>query len=68
MRSAIHGRDILIKDNIQTADLMVSGLPVGLSFIGPAWSEAALLNANDAYERVRGPFRAPTYRATVPVR
>jgi amidase len=47
---------------------MVSGLPVGLSFIGPAWSEAALLNAGDAYERARGPFPRPTYRATVPVR
>ena len=45
---------------------LVSGLPVGLSFIGPAWSDAALLNAGDAYERARGPFPAPTYRVTVP--
>jgi amidase len=45
---------------------MVSGLPVGLSFIGPAWSEAALLNAGDAYEQARGPLPAPTYRASIP--
>ncbi len=45
----------------------VTGLPVGLSFIGAAWSEAALLNAGDAYERVRGPFPAPTYAPTVTV-
>ena len=47
---------------------MVSGLPVGLSFIGPAWSEATLLNAGDAYEKARGAFPGPTYRASVPVR
>jgi amidase len=34
----------------------VRGLPVGLSFIGPAWSEAALLNAGDAFEKARGPL------------
>jgi amidase len=28
----------------------VDGLPVGLSFIGPAWSEAALLTYGYAYE------------------
>ena len=37
----------------------VSGLPVGLSFIGPAWSEAALLNAGDVFEAVRGPLPGP---------
>jgi amidase len=46
----------------------VMGLPLGLSFIGPAWSEAALFNAGDAYERARGPFPAPTFRASIPVR
>jgi amidase len=46
----------------------VMGLPVGLSFIGPAWSEAALLNAGDVYEKARGLLPKPTYRATVPVR
>lgn len=29
----------------------VGGLPVGLSFIGPAWSEARLLNLGYAYEQ-----------------
>ncbi|UVO55272.1 amidase [Sphingomonas sp. SUN039] len=43
----------------------VMGLPVGLSFMGPAWSEGALLNAGDAYERVRGPFPKPTFARTV---
>jgi amidase len=43
----------------------VRGLPVGLSFIGPAWSEARLLNAGDAYERVRGPFPKPAYPKSV---
>ena len=46
----------------------ISGLPVGLSFIGPAWSEAALLNAGDAFEHARGPLPSPTYRASVAVR
>lgn len=31
----------------------VEGLPVGLSFIGPAWSERRLLEAGAVYERVR---------------
>jgi amidase len=43
----------------------VMGLPVGLSFMGPAWSEAMLLNAGDAYERTRGPLPAPTFAPTV---
>ena len=29
----------------------VSGLPVGLSFIGPAWSEARLLSLGYAFEQ-----------------
>ena len=43
----------------------VRGLPVGLSFIGPAWSEPTLLNAGDAFEAARGPLPAPTYVASV---
>ena len=43
----------------------VMGLPVGLSFIGPVWSEAALLNAGDAYERARGPLSPPTFAPRV---
>lgn len=37
---------------------MVAGLPVGLSFIGPAWSEARLLGFGYAYEQ-RAHARAP---------
>ena len=43
----------------------VRGLPVGLSFIGPAWSEATLLNAGDAFEKVRGPLPPPSYVRSV---
>jgi amidase len=43
---------------------LVKGLPVGLSFIGPKWSEAMLLSLGYAYEQARGPFPAPKfYRA-----
>ena len=41
----------------------VQGLPVGLSFIGPAWSEALLLNAGDAYEQLRGALPPPRFQA-----
>ena len=44
----------------------VRGLPVGLSFIGPAWSEATLLNAGDAFEKERGPLPPPSYARSVP--
>ena len=37
---------------------LVKGLPVGLSFIGPKWSESMLLSLGYAYEQARGPFRA----------
>jgi len=35
---------------------LVKGLPVGLSFMGPKWSEARLLSLGYAYEQARGPF------------
>lgn len=38
---------------------MVKGLPVGLSFLGPKWSEALLLSLGYAFEQARGPFPAP---------
>ena len=38
---------------------LVKGLPVGLSFMGPKWSEALLLDLGYAYEQARGPFPAP---------
>ncbi len=38
---------------------LIRGLPVGLSFIGPKWSEQLLLNLGFGYEQARGPFPAP---------
>jgi amidase len=40
---------------------LVKGLPVGLSFIGPKWSEAMLLSLGYAYEQARGPFPKPKF-------
>ncbi len=37
----------------------VEGLPVGLSFIGPRWSDEAVLQAGAAYERARTVKLAP---------
>ena len=43
---------------------LVRGLPVGLSFMGPKWSEARLLSLGYAYEQARGPFpTAKLYRS-----
>ena len=43
----------------------VRGLPIGLSFIGRAWSEAELLSLGYAYEQRTHLRAAPTYRASV---
>jgi amidase len=43
----------------------VTGMPVGLSFIGAAWSEKLLLNLGYAYEQATMKRKAPTFRATV---
>jgi len=40
---------------------LVDGLPVGLSFIGPAWSEARLLALGYAFEQATPARRPPTY-------
>ncbi len=45
----------------------VSGLPVGLSFIGRAFSEQDLLAAGFAFEAARGPLPGPIYRERVPL-
>ncbi len=43
---------------------LVRGLPVGLSFMGPKWSEQLLLSLGYAYEQARGPFpTAQFYRS-----
>jgi len=39
----------------------VRGLPVGISFIGPAWSDAKLLALGTAFEKAMPERRAPTY-------
>jgi amidase len=43
---------------------LIKGLPVGLSFMGPKWSEPLLLGLGFAYETARGAFPAPNlYRS-----
>lgn len=44
---------------------LVGGLPVGLSFIGPKWSDARLLELGFAYEQASRARTEPRYRATV---
>jgi amidase len=38
---------------------LVKGLPVGLSLMGPKWSDGLILSLGYAYEQARGPFPAP---------
>ena len=45
---------------------LVKGLPVGLSFIGPKWSEPLLLSLGYAYEQARGPFPTPRFTSSFP--
>ncbi|MDP1632836.1 MAG: amidase [Caulobacter sp.] len=42
---------------------LVQGLPVGLSFVGPKWSEARLLGYGYAYEQAAKARRAPVMAA-----
>ena len=39
----------------------VKGLPVGLSFIGPKWSDALILRLGYAYEQARGALAGPSF-------
>ncbi len=43
----------------------VDGLPVGVSFMGPAWSEGRLLRYAFAFERATTARRAPEFRPTI---
>jgi len=45
----------------------VQGLPVGLSFVGRAWSEPTLLKLAYAYEQASKARKPPTFAATVAV-
>jgi amidase len=38
---------------------LIAGLPVGISFIGPAWSDASLIGYAFAFERETSHRRAP---------
>ena len=44
---------------------LIKGMPVGLSFMGPKWSEALLLSLGYAYEQARGPFPAPRFLPSI---
>ena len=39
----------------------VRGLPVGLSFLGPKWSDGEILSLGFAYEQARGPLPGPLF-------
>ena len=44
----------------------VAGLPVGLSFLGPAWSEPALIALGYAFEQCSPSWPAPAMRSGLP--
>jgi amidase len=46
----------------------VSGLPVAISFLGPAWSEAKLLGYGYAFEQATRARREPDFQPSVAVR
>ena len=43
----------------------VHGLPVGLSIIGPKWSDAKVLALGEAWQAISPPVPPPTFPATV---
>ena len=44
---------------------LAKGLPVGLSFIGPKWSDPLLLSLGYAYEQARGSFPPPKFYRSI---
>lgn len=53
--------------NITVPAGLVRGLPIGVSFIGPAWSEFELIAIAYAFEQETGLRRPPEYRASADV-
>jgi amidase len=51
--------------NINVTAGFVSGLPVGISFFGRAWSEPTLIRFAFAFEQVTKPRQAPRFLATI---
>ncbi|MGF1455456.1 MAG: amidase [Alphaproteobacteria bacterium] len=47
---------------------LLAGLPVGVSFMGPAWSEVLLLDAALAYEQGRDALAPPSLAPSIAVR
>jgi amidase len=43
---------------------MAHGLPIGITFMGPAWSEPVLIRLAHAYERASLAWRPPEFRQT----
>jgi amidase len=43
------------------------GLPVGISFMGPRWSEPRLIALAHAFEQATAQHRVPTFAASVTV-
>ena len=44
----------------------INGLPIGITFMGPAYSEANLLAIGYAFEQLTNARRAPAFTATLP--
>jgi len=44
---------------------LVKGLPVGLSFIGPKWSDALILRLGYAFEQARGALPPPRFLRSI---
>jgi amidase len=53
--------------NITVPAGFIHGLPIGLSFFGPAWTEPKLLAIAYAFERATRARQAPQFRATAEV-
>ncbi len=52
--------------NITVPAGLVRGLPIGVSFIGGAWQESALIGYAYAFEQARGPLPKPSFPTSLP--